>query len=74
MSFFSGAPSHEGTHAGREAGGGNDKLARAIAEAARKFGEEHWRWEDMQGYMFRLLLEYVLSSSWSFPFLHLVTA
>jgi hypothetical protein len=55
MSFFSGAPSHDGTHTVREVG--NDDLAKAIAEAGRKFGEEHWRWVDMQGYMFRLLLE-----------------
>ena len=55
MSFFSGPPSHDGTHSRRESG--NDDLARAIAEAGRKFGEEHWRWVDMQGYMFRLLLE-----------------
>lgn len=55
MSFFSGSPSHDGTHTAREAG--NDDLARAIAEAGRKFGEDHWRWVDMQGYMFRLLLE-----------------
>jgi len=55
MSFFSGSPSHEGTRTAREAG--NDDLARAIAGAGRKFGEEHWRWVDMQGYMFRLLLE-----------------
>jgi hypothetical protein len=57
MSFFSGAPSHDGTRTGREVG--NDHLARVIAEAGRKFGEEHWRWVDLQGYMFRLLLEYV---------------
>jgi hypothetical protein len=55
MSFFSGPPSHDGTHTGREVA--NDELAKAIAEAGRKFGEEHWRWVDMQGYMFRLLLE-----------------
>ena len=55
MSYFSGAPSHDGAHTVREAG--NDDLARAIAEAGRNFGEEHWRWVDMQGYMFRLLLE-----------------
>jgi hypothetical protein len=51
MSFFTGPP--EASRSGE----GNDHLARAIAEQARKFGEEHWRWEDMQGYMFRLLLE-----------------
>jgi hypothetical protein len=79
MSFFSGPPSHDPTSdsegqakEGRE--GGNDNLARAIAESAREFGENHWRWEDMQGYMFRLLLEYVLlllsffSSCLLFPF------
>lgn len=55
MSFFSGSPSHDGNHTAREAG--NDDLAREIAEAGRKFGEDHWRWVDMQGYMFRLLLE-----------------
>jgi len=55
MSFFSGSPSHDGLKAGRAFD--NDELAQAIAEAGRRFGEEHWRWEDMQGYMFRLLLE-----------------
>jgi hypothetical protein len=69
MSFFSGPPSHDGVHTGREVG--NDDLARVIAEAGRKFGEEHWRWVDMQGYMFRLLLEYVPSSSLSFLPLYL---
>jgi hypothetical protein len=52
MSFFAGPP-----NTSRKGGGGNDHLAQAIAEQAKKFGEEHWRWEDMQGYMFRLLLE-----------------
>lgn len=51
ISFFSGPPGSPGA--------GNDDLAREISESARKFGEEHWRWVDMQGYMFRLLLEYV---------------
>lgn len=54
MSFFAGPPDSRG--------GGHDDLARQIADQARKFGEEHWRWEDMQGYMFRLLLEYVTLS------------
>lgn len=52
MSFFTGPPDGRGGSSG-----GEDELARQIAEQARKFGEEHWRWEDMQGYMFRLLLE-----------------
>ncbi|KAL7410802.1 hypothetical protein BDY24DRAFT_168274 [Mrakia frigida] len=37
---------------------GNDDLGRIISEAGRDFVEKHWRWEDMQAYMFRLLLEY----------------
>lgn len=54
MSFFAGPPD------GRA--GGHDDLAREISEAGKKFGEEHWRWEDMQAYMLRLLLEWVISS------------
>ncbi|WWD18275.1 hypothetical protein CI109_102725 [Kwoniella shandongensis] len=50
MSFFAGPPD------GRT--GGHDELAKQISEQGKKFGEEHWRWEDMQAYMFRLLLEY----------------
>ncbi|KIR60323.1 hypothetical protein I314_03614 [Cryptococcus bacillisporus CA1873] len=50
MSFFAGPPG------GRT--GGHDDLAKMIADQARQFGEDHWRWEDMQAYMFRLLLEY----------------
>ncbi|WVF69398.1 hypothetical protein IAT40_004175 [Kwoniella sp. CBS 6097] len=50
MSFFAGPPD------GRK--GGHDDLAQQISEQAKKFGEEHWRWEDMQAYMFRLMLEY----------------
>lgn len=50
MSFFAGPP--DGTS-------GRDDLAKRISENGRKFGEEHWRWEDMQAYMLRLLLESV---------------
>lgn len=32
-------------------------LAQEIAENGREFVKEHWRWEVMQAYMFRLLLE-----------------
>jgi len=49
MSFFVGVPGSPST--------GHDELAREIAENGRKFTLEHWRWEDMQSYMFRLLLE-----------------
>jgi hypothetical protein len=64
MSFFTGppdAPDRGGRGAGQGGLGGHDDLARGIAEQARVFGQEFWRWEDMQGYMFRLLLEYVPS-------------
>ncbi|TXT06117.1 hypothetical protein VHUM_03590 [Vanrija humicola] len=50
MSFFVGPPDAPGK--------GNDDLAREIAANARKFTTEMWRWEDMQAYMFRFLLEY----------------
>jgi hypothetical protein len=49
LSFFIGPPD------GRK--GGNDHLAQQIAEQGRQFGIDHWRWEDMQAYMFRMLLE-----------------
>jgi hypothetical protein len=49
MSFFVGPPDALGS--------GRDDLARDIAQQARSFGMEHWRWRDMQAYMFRTLLE-----------------
>ena len=49
MAFFAGSPD------GRTRG--NDDLAEQIAEQGKQFAEEHWRWEDMQAYMLRLLLE-----------------
>lgn len=54
MAFFAGTPEtpDEAATAGR------DDLAREIGENARRFVNEHWRWEDMQAYMLRLLLEY----------------
>lgn len=48
LSYFIGMPG----------GAGNDDAARRIAEAGGQFTREHWRWEDMQAYMLRLLLEY----------------
>jgi hypothetical protein len=33
------------------------ELGRQIGEAGRDFAKEHWRWEVMQSYMFRVLLE-----------------
>lgn len=49
MAFFVGPP--DGSSEGR------DDLAQQISENALRFGEDHWRWEDMQAYMLRLLLE-----------------
>lgn len=50
---------------------GHDAHAQQIAEQGRKFALEHWRWEDMQAYMYRLLLEYTRlmaedRDAWSF--------
>lgn len=50
MSFFVGPPDAKGA--------GNDDLAKEIAANAKKFTTELWRWEDMQAYMFRFILEY----------------
>lgn len=49
MSFFAGPPDDKSA--------GHDDLARQIAEQGKYFAEHFWRWEDMQAYMFRLLLE-----------------
>jgi len=49
MAFFSGYPNGHTGH---------DKIAEKIAANGVRFTREHWRWEDMQAYMFRLLLEY----------------
>ena len=55
MSFFVGPPD------GRQ--GGRDDLGKRIAENGREFAQRHWRWEDMQAYMLRLLLECVVFAS-----------
>ncbi|OCF33479.1 hypothetical protein I317_02613 [Kwoniella heveanensis CBS 569] len=36
---------------------GHDYLAKKIGEAGQRFAVDHWSWENMQAYMFRLLLE-----------------
>ena len=51
LSFFIGPPGEPGL--------GRDDLAREIAENGVAFAKEFWRWEDMQSYMIRLLLEWV---------------
>ena len=37
---------------------GHDDLGRKIAMAGRKWAAKHWRFADMEAYMFRLYLEY----------------
>ncbi|GFZ46165.1 hypothetical protein JCM24511_04412 [Saitozyma sp. JCM 24511] len=50
MAFFNGSP--DGTAPGR------DDLAKEIAANGLKFTQERWRMEDMQSYMYLLILEY----------------
>ena len=49
MAYFVGPPDRSSN--------GHDAAARQIAEQGRQFAIEHWRWEDMQAYMYRILLE-----------------
>ncbi|ORX41279.1 hypothetical protein BD324DRAFT_644319 [Kockovaella imperatae] len=69
MAFFVGPPDSSAISSTEAASGagkkghaspqvGHDDLAKQIALRGRQFGEEYWRWEDMQAYMLRLLLEY----------------
>ncbi|WWD15888.1 hypothetical protein CI109_100312 [Kwoniella shandongensis] len=50
MAFFNGSP--DGQIPGR------DDLAKEIAQHGKEFVDERWRLEDMQSYMFLLILEY----------------
>ncbi|KAF8517048.1 hypothetical protein BU17DRAFT_50230 [Hysterangium stoloniferum] len=50
MAFFMGDP--------ERGQGNNDALAEQISKHASDFVRTHWRWDDMQAYMYRLLLEY----------------
>ncbi|KAG8724176.1 F-actin-capping protein subunit alpha [Ceratobasidium sp. 395] len=54
IAFFAGTP-----------GGlaGQDKLAERIGTHGHEFVNNHWRWEDMQVYVYRLLLEYARAIS-----------
>lgn len=54
MMFFAGAPDGSGEH---------DAMAERISRHAVEFTARYWRWEDMQAYMFRLLLEYARAGS-----------
>ncbi|BGP15572.1 hypothetical protein JCM10213_003316 [Rhodosporidiobolus nylandii] len=60
MSFFKGSP-----YDGR---GAHDDIAEKIATVGAQWTATHWRWEDMQAYLFRLLLEYarVMNRDWSY--------
>ncbi|GAA6021125.1 hypothetical protein JCM10207_003377 [Rhodosporidiobolus poonsookiae] len=60
MSFFKGSP-----YDGR---GAHEDIAEKIAMAGKTWTEENWRWEDMQAYLLRLLLEYarVMGRDWSY--------
>ncbi|GAA5868209.1 hypothetical protein JCM3774_000601 [Rhodotorula dairenensis] len=49
MAFFAGDNFGHGAH---------DDLAKEIAMAGKDWAEKHWRWVDMEVYMYRLLLEY----------------
>lgn len=55
MAFFAGPIGPDGKV---DSALGHEALAKQIAEAGQEFAKEHWRWEVMQAYMFRLLLEY----------------
>jgi hypothetical protein len=49
MAFFSGDLDRKNN---------NDDLAKQIAYNGRDWTKDHWRWEDMQTYAFRLYLEW----------------
>ncbi|CAD6571613.1 MAG: F-actin-capping protein subunit alpha [Tremellales sp. Tagirdzhanova-0007] len=51
LNYFIGLPNISST--------GHDALAEKIGTAGAEFAREFWRWEDMQSYMFRMLLEYI---------------
>ncbi|GJN88899.1 hypothetical protein Rhopal_001870-T1 [Rhodotorula paludigena] len=50
MAFFRGAP--------EDGRGNHNHLAEKIATQGKEWAESHWRWVDMQAYLFRTLLEY----------------
>lgn len=49
MAFFRGGPNGQGAH---------DDLAKEIGAAGADFAREHMRWEDIEAFQFRQLLEY----------------
>ncbi|SCV67516.1 BQ2448_5127 [Microbotryum intermedium] len=49
MAFFKGDINGNGAH---------DQLAETIAAQSKEWTAAYWRWEDMQAYLYRLLLEY----------------
>ncbi|GAA5851432.1 hypothetical protein JCM3766R1_004574 [Sporobolomyces carnicolor] len=50
LAFFQGSP-YDGS-------GSHDDLAEKIATAGAEWARDFWRWEDMQAYLLRLVLEY----------------
>lgn len=50
LGFFQGSP-YDGV-------GAHEELAEKIATAGSEWARDFWRWEDMQAYLLRLLLEY----------------
>lgn len=50
MAFFLGRPT--------DGQGAHDEFGHKIAEAGRLWARDHWRYEDMSSYMFRLILEF----------------
>ncbi|GAA5880142.1 hypothetical protein JCM16303_001228 [Sporobolomyces ruberrimus] len=50
LAFFQGSP-YDGT-------GAHEELAEKIATAGSEWARDFWRWEDMQAYLLRLVLEY----------------
>ena len=49
LAFFRGGPDGEGGH---------DALAREIGQAGKEWAKLHMRWEDIEAYTFRQMLEY----------------
>ena len=49
MAFFSGD---------MEGNNGHDDLAKQIADQGKRYAADHWRYEDMEAYFFRLCLEW----------------
>ncbi|KIJ50889.1 glycosyltransferase family 90 protein [Sphaerobolus stellatus SS14] len=58
MAFFAGPPVEVDGKLTVDTSRGHDAIAQKIGKNARRFIDQTWRWEDMQIYVYRLLLEY----------------